>query len=183
MKKAWKTIDLEGGGLQHVNQRLSRSMKRHAPAYAWWLLFPLGAHRYYLNAYASGLIYPGLSALALLGGFTLHSIWALPPLLVTIGFGLYDLFWIDRRIVSLNKQIRMRICLGTAGTAAPAGYRGRYTDESGLDDYLREKDQERAGIQPVRPGGTAPPRHKAPSFAEQEAMLRALSKRGKDKQD
>lgn len=182
MKKAWKTIDLEGGGLQYVNQRLSHLMKRHAPAYAWWLLFPLGAHRYYLNAYTSALIYPGLSALALLGGFTLHSTWALLPLFAAVGFGLYDLFWIDRRIVSLNKQIRMRICLGT-GTAAPVGYRGRYTDESELNDYLREKDQERAGVQPVRTDGTEPPRRKVPSFTEQEAMLRALSKRGKDKQD
>lgn len=176
MKKAWEKIDLEGGGLQAVNQRLSRTMKRHSLAYALWLLFPLGLHRHYLAAHKSGLVFPALTLLALLGGTLLHSLWALSPLLAVALFALYDLIWIDRQIVIQNKRIRMQVYLGT-GAAAPAGYRGRYPEDTGLDAYIREKEQERAGVQPVKTAPSAGQGRKAPSFAEQEAMLRELSKR------
>ncbi len=181
MKKAWKTIDLEGGGLQTVNQRLSTALKRRSLAYAGWLLFPLGIHRHYLDAHGSALLYPVLTALCATAWFLLHSPWALLPGLAAAALALYDLFWIDRRLTRLNKAIRMRLYLG-AGAAAPAGYRGRYTEDGELDDYLREKEKERAGILPVEPdAGAERARRKVPSFAEQEAMLRELARQRRDK--
>lgn len=184
MKKAWKTIDLEGDGLQTVNQRLSTALKRRGLAYAGWLLFLLGIHRHYLDAHGSALLYPLLTALCGATWFLLHSPWALLPGLAIAALAVYDLFWIDRRLTRLNKAIRMHLYLG-AGAAAPAGYRGRYTEEGGdteLGDYLREKEKERAGILPVEPDtGAGRPRRKVPSFAEQEAMLRELARQRRDK--
>lgn len=180
MSKAWEKIDLEGAGLQAVNQQLVRRLKRRRSAYLLWLLFPLGAHRVYLESRPGSLVYAALTAFALVAWIApVDWRWALLPVTAALGFALYDLFWIDRRVVEINKQLRMAAYLG-GGAAPPAGYRGRYTDDdaarSGLDEYVREKEQERGGHQPVD-GRAAGPGKKAPSFAEQEAMLRELAKR------
>ena len=42
-------MDLAGGGLQSANLRLARLLKRRRIAYALLILFPLGAHRLYLE--------------------------------------------------------------------------------------------------------------------------------------
>lgn len=180
MAKAWEKIDLEGAGLQSVNQQLVHRLKRRARAYALWLLFPLGAHRLYLQSRPFAVLYTALTALTIILWMAAPDPrWGLLPLAAAGLLALYDLWWIDGRITALNKQLRMELYLG-AGAAAPPGYRGRYVDEpdeSPLEEYRREKEQERAGHQPV--SGTATPSRKAPSFSEQEAMLRDLAKRRK----
>ena len=180
MSQSWKKLDLEGAGLQHVNIVLARRLKKRPAAYGLWLLFPLGAHRFYLEERIGASVYGALSALALILWLTLHTRYALAPLLAALAFAVYDLLWIDRRLVALNKKIRMNLYL-RAGAAPPPGYRGRYTDDQAqdlIDDYIVVKESERPGVQPVRPdtpdhGG----KKRAPSFAEQEAMLRELAKK------
>ncbi|QKT04570.1 NINE protein [Ectothiorhodospiraceae bacterium 2226] len=183
MSKAWKDIDLAGGGLQALNARLTRQMKRRPTAYAWWALFPLGAHRFYLNEPRGGAAYLALLALTLVG-LLVAPVLALVPLALMVLFALYDLVWIDRRVVSFNKELRMAAFLG-GGAAPPKGYRGRYVDEAADEvpaDYVAEKERERAGVQPVKPQGHGN-KPRMPSFAEQEAMLRDLAKQRGTKRD
>jgi hypothetical protein len=60
----------------------------------------------------------------------------------------YDAWWIDRRVTALNKHIRREVFL--AGEAPPPGYAGRVI---------------------TAPGG------RPPSFAEQERLLRELTRK------
>lgn len=179
MSQSWKKLDLEGAGLQHINIVLQSRLKKRPAAYGLWILFPLGVHRIYLEERAGAMAYGVLTALTLLLWLALHTRYALAPLLAALSFAVYDLVWIERRLVALNKKIRMDIYL-RAGAAPPPGYRGRYTDDPGqdqLDDYLALKESEKAGVQPARLDA---PDHgekkRAPSFAEQETMLRELAK-------
>ncbi|MDE2090207.1 MAG: TM2 domain-containing protein, partial [Gammaproteobacteria bacterium] len=128
MNQSWKKHDLEGAGLQQVNIVLASRLKKRAAAYGLWLLFPLGAHRLYLEERIGASAYGALSALALILWLTLPTRYALAPLLAALAFAAYDLLWIDRRLVALNKTIRMNLYL-RAGAAPPPGYRGRYTDD------------------------------------------------------
>ncbi len=183
MPRAWDKLDLEGGGLQSMNQQLVQRMRRRGTAYALWLLFPLGAHRIYLQSRGASLLYAGLSACAVVLWLTVGNRWAMLPLAAELGLALYDLLWIDRRVPALNKALRMSLYLGT-GAAPPSGYRGRYPDagaaQAQFGDYLAEKEGERAGHQPVSGGEAArPPKRKAPSFAEQERLLRELAREKK----
>lgn len=76
-----------------------------------------------------------------------------------------------------------------SGSKPPRNYRGRYTDETDLEGYLQEKEQERAGHQPVDFESLAEfgQKQHIPSLNEQEAMLRELSRQrkgsGKDGDD
>lgn len=177
--RAWKKIDLEGAGLQALNLYLARRMKRRGTAYLLWLLFPLGAHRFYLEERLGAAAYLGATLLALLLWAILSTPLAIVPVLLALGFALYDLVWIDRRVTAFNKRIRMELYL-TTGAAPPAGYRGRYADvdDGYLDDYIRIKESEKAGVQPARPHAPVPPQQnrRVPSLAEQEAMLRELAR-------
>lgn len=104
MKRSWKRLDLEGGGLQAANLRLARTLRRRGVAYALWLAFPLGAHRWYLKEPWGALAYCGLSAAAAF----------LPALAAAAAaFALFDLWWIDRRVTALNKRLRMQAFLGS----------------------------------------------------------------------
>lgn len=174
--RAWKKIDLEGAGLQALNLYLARRMKRRGTAYLLWLLFPLGAHRFYLEERLGAAAYLGATLLALLLWAILSTPFAVVPLLLALGFALHDLVWIDRRVTAFNKRIRMELYL-TTGAVPPAGYRGKYVDDGYLDDYIRIKESEKAGVQPARPHAPVPLQNRhVPSLAEQEAMLRELAK-------
>lgn len=184
MSEAWKQLNLEGGGLQSMNARLTQQMRRHRVAYPLCLLFPLGLHRYYLHEPIGGSVFLALSLLAIALALGPGPTWALWPLGLQLALLTYDLFWIDRRIVAYNKALRKRHFL-RPGTTPPAHYKGRYTDDTDLDDYLREKESERAGHQPIETGDDNPDdsttRH-TPSFSEQEAMLRELARARRPKQ-
>lgn len=174
MSEAWKHLDLEGEGLQSANLRLVRLMKKRSRAYALLALFPLGLHRAYLEDVRGAWIYRALSVATLLAGWLGQGWAALAIAGLGAGFALYDIRWIEDRVAALNKALRMAIYKSKRTAAAPKGFRGRYTDDD-LDDYLKVKEQERGGH--VLPGKDPAlnSRSRAPSFAEQEAMLKALA--------
>ncbi len=178
MSKAWTQLNLDGGGLQSMNARLTQQMKRPRIAYLLCLGFPLGLHRFYLDEPVGGWGFVVLSLVALVLSVAVGPTWALAPGILQLAWWVFDLFWIDRRVVTYNKALRKRHFL-RPGVSPPEHYKGRYTDETDLDDYLREKESERAGHPPVTPEADdrhqAPDRH-VPSFSEQEAMLRELSR-------
>lgn len=185
MSEAWKNIDLEGSGLQTVNMRLARLLKKRPLAYGLLLLFPLGLHRDYL---ASHRVAWGFRTATLIAAILAWygQLWPSVGLLVALmAAALVDIGWIDSRVAQINKKLRVEVMKST-GTAAPPGYRGRYTDDAPaaaehLAEYIRVKEQERGGHRPIsgdgaEKAGSGEPRRRAPSFAEQEAMLRELYK-------
>lgn len=149
MSDTWRGLDLGGGGLQAANIRLAQALKRRSRAYGLLAAFPLGLHRAYLDdrrgAWAYRLSTLG-AALAALADWRAAAAIAL----VVVGAAVYDIAWIDRRVVALNKAIRKQVYL-SQGEGPPPGYRGR------------EGDEDAAG-------------QRAPSFAEQERLLRELSR-------
>lgn len=174
MSEAWKQLDLEGEGLQSANLRLVRLMKKRPKAYALLVLFPLGLHRAYLEDQRGAWMYRTLG-LSILFAWWLSQGWiALMLAALIAGFALYDIRWIEDRVAALNKALRMTVYKSKRTDAAPKNFRGRYSDDD-LDDYLKVKEQERGGH--VLPGKDAAlnSRSRAPSFAEQEAMLKALA--------
>jgi hypothetical protein len=179
MKKAWKQLNLGGEGLQTLNAEYTRHMRRVPPAYAAMLLFPLGAHRWYLREPYGALGYLALTLAAIAGALTLGMAGFALPAVAELLFAAFDLFWIERRVLALNKSLRMRQFL-RPGTTPPENYRGRYPDD-GLDEYMRLKERERAGHQPAadEKQNTGTSHARAPSFNEQEALLRELTRSDK----
>lgn len=186
MGKAWQQLNLGGGGLQAVNALLAAQMRSRTRAYLAWLLFPLGLHRFYLGERRGGVVFLLLSLATALTAWLAPAWWWLAPASALLGFALHDLVWIDRRVTSCNKVLRMQLFL-RKGRTPPRDYRGRYTDDADaptvtqhLADYQALKERERAGHGPREAvTGAAPTsvRTRQPSFHEQEAMLRELAKR------
>ncbi len=155
---AWKKHDLGGGGLQQANLRLARALRRRGVAYLLLLLFPAGAHRFYLRQPLGGALFIGLTGGVLLA---LHAgnpdiAWTLFG--IQLGFALFDLVRMERRLTGLNKALRMKAYL-RAAPGAPRDFRGHYTDGP---------DEARAAV-----GRTA-------SFAEQERQLAELARKKRD---
>ncbi|MHB8428073.1 MAG: TM2 domain-containing protein [Acidiferrobacterales bacterium] len=174
MKQTWKKLDLEGGGLQSANLRLVQRLKQRNIAYGLWFLFPLGGHRVYLDDHPCALAYTGLTAVAIMLTLSVGILWALVPAAFAAAWAMYDLRWIDRRVTQLNKQIRLAEYL-RSDNQPPAGFRGHYTDDAGTPAT--------AGMEGPRHDGdsagataTAQGRKRIPSFAEQERLLRELTK-------
>ncbi len=183
MSEAWKKLDLEGAGLQRLNMTLAQEMKRRPMAYGLLVLFPLGLHRFYLAERRGGFAYLGLSLLGLVLALTLGPVWLLAGLVPALLFAAFDLVWIDRRVTAYNKALRMQHFL-KPGARPPQGFRGRYTDDdTGLDEYVRIKESERAGHQPVGKEAGETGRKHIPSFNEQEAMLRELTRTNKGRKN
>ena len=187
MSKAWQKLNLEGGGLQAVNAILANEMRSRTRAYAAWVLFPLGLHRFYLAEPRGGAAFLVLSVLTAGAAWLAPAWWWLLPSALLAALAAHDLFWIDRRVVAYNKQLRMQLFL-RKGKKPPTDYRGRYTDEQDaesitrdLADYQALKENERAGHVPApREGsGSLDPtkRRRQPSFNEQEILLRELAKK------
>lgn len=126
MTEAWKRHDLHGEGLQQANLELARALRKRRTAYWLLLAFPVGAHRAYLYEPVGAWGYRAVSvaALALLA---LKPIWAFVPAGLLAAWLAFDVFWIERRLTSVNKQLRMRAYLRPSAGPAP-GYRGRYHD-------------------------------------------------------
>jgi hypothetical protein len=151
VSEAWRGLDLGGGGLQAANIRLAQALKRRPRAYARLAAFPLGLHRAYLDDPRGAWLYRGASVVAL-AAFAIDWRVALPIVCLIAAAVVHDFFWIERRIVALNKTIRVAVYLSQS-PGAPHGFKGQYTDD---DASLR-----------------AP---RIPSFAEQEKLLRELAK-------
>ena len=190
MSKAWTQIDLEGAGLQEISLHFAQQMKRREKARALLLAFPLGLHRDYLDHPAGAWLYRIVFAAALASYFLWHRacIGGALLLLLTLA-ALYDLRWIEDRVASLNKTLRLETFRARTSTAPP-GFRGRMggdaedtVTEAGLDDWLAIKERERGGH--VRPGTDAAfnSESRAPSIARQEALLRELARRNRSGQD
>jgi TM2 domain-containing membrane protein YozV len=125
MAKQWQGMDLKGGGLQQV-QLLYKARQRTLPrAYAAWILFAIGGHRFYLHEPRGGAAYLLASLIAL----TAHLaagwpwLWAVPA-----AAAVADLFWIPGRVLRRNKQIRMEVMTQSASPGAPAGMAGGGSD-------------------------------------------------------
>jgi len=182
VRKAWQAIDLAGGGLQSVNVRLRRAMRKRTIAYGLWLLFPVGAHRFYLRSPAGGLVYLVLSIGSLAAALAVGGPYAWPGAALLSALALFDLWWIDGAVTRVNKALRMSMLM-RRDVRPPAGYRGRYTDDGPPDvlaEYVRLKERERAGHPSVegRPAANdAAEDAPARSFAEQEALLKQLARR------
>lgn len=156
MTAKWRELDLQGGGLQAANLRLARALRRRNVAWSLLLVFPLGAHRWYLGERRSAMLFPLLAAVAIacaLAGWTAAALGTLLPLGILL---VHDVLTLERRLADANKRLRMAHYLGQ-GAAAPPGYRGRFGAETEPAD------------------STAPQR--VPSFAEQEALLREIARR------
>ena len=179
MSDAWKSLNLEGDGLQSMNLKLVQKIKKRKQAYVLLAIFPTGLHRDYLDNPFGGWLYR-IAGCAFLIAAGLGYRWpALTLAVLLTGFAIYDIRWIDDTVASINKALRIQAYKSKSGGSAPPNFRGRYMDE-GLDDYLQLKEQERGGH--VAPG-TDPAlnnRSRAPSFAQQEAMLKALAKSKSD---
>ena len=117
MTDAWKRLDLDGGGLQAANLRLARALRKRRTAYLLWVGFPFGAHRWYLREPIGATAYC-MRTLALFAAW----LAGLPAL----GFALFDLWWIDRRVTRLNKLLRMRAYLRPGAGGPPPGYTRRF---------------------------------------------------------
>lgn len=152
MDPSWKQKNLAGGGLQSANIRLARLLKRRRTAYALLLLFPLGAHRVYLEDRRGALLYclgSVAAAVSLISGAALVSS-ALAALLA--GAALLDIRWIENAVVRINKRLRIEVYMSQTD-GAPAGYQGRFVDDpNSAAEAAREA--------------------RAPSFSEQERRLR-----------
>lgn len=180
MSEAWKKIDLEGSGLQAANMKLAKLLKRRGLAYSLLALFPLGLHRDYLASSAGAWTYRAGSVLAV-AALLIGLPWLAAALAIALSaFAVYDIRWIDNRIAALNKKARVEV-LKTTATPPPVGYKGRYTDATPndpdhLEDYVKIKEQERGGHTPFDKTAPSGQPKRAPSFAEQEAMLREMFK-------
>ncbi len=144
MGAAWRKLDLAGGGLQEANRELARALRSRRIAYLLWFFFPLGAHRFYLAEPLGGLVY--LAASATLVAFHAFgwTLAGLAPAVVLVSLAGFDLWWVDRRVTSLNKRLRMQAYLRPV-PGAPQGFKGRLTDAGDAPNSrpLSFSDQER----------------------------------------
>lgn len=127
MGKPWQVMDLKGGGLQQVQLAYRAAVRTMAGAYARWILFPLGWHRFYLRDSRGGLLYVAAS-LAAAGAQILAGwpwLWLLPGLAAVA-----DLFWIPGRLVRVNKDIRLETMMSGARPGAPRGFQGHYSEQN-----------------------------------------------------
>jgi TM2 domain-containing membrane protein YozV len=184
MPKAWEKLDLQGAGVQSLQIRLQKLQKKPLRSYLYWCLFPVGAHRFYLEqswAWAFPLVSAGVIVLAFLG-----LTWAAIGLAVVLcAVALWDLSRISRWISANNKELRKASWFAQQTPAAPSNYQGRVDTgaqpaqwQRELQDYTQAKESERAG----HPAANAPaqkgfgPGQRRLSFAEQERLLAAMTK-------
>jgi len=127
VSEAWRGLDLRGGGLQAANIRLAQALKRRSRAYGLLAAFPLGLHRAYLDDSRGAWAYRVATVLAVLA-LILDWRLAVPIGALVAAALVHDLFWIERRLVALNKAIRVKVYL-SQGPGAPKHFKGQYTDD------------------------------------------------------
>ncbi|WP_414039907.1 TM2 domain-containing protein [Acidithiobacillus sp. M4-SHS-6] len=187
MPKAWEKLDLQGAGVQSLQIRLQKLQKKPLWAYLYWCLFPLGAHRFYLEeswAWAFPLVTAAIVALAVFGLF-----WeAIVLAVLLLGIALWDLSRISPWIGTYNKELRKATWFARQTPAAPANYQGRAdTGEASaqwqreLQNYTAIKESERAGHPAAQHQPSFAPGQRRMSFAEQERLLREIAGGAKDK--
>lgn len=154
MNPKWRALDLEGGGLQAMNLRLARLLRRRRTAWLLLPLFPTGAHRWYMHEAVAAIAYPALTLCAA-AGWAAGLPWLLFTALAALALLLItDIASLENRIAAFNRRLRMTTYLSPGG-GAPAGFRGRTGDDH-------------------------PVSARVPGFAEQERLLRALAEKSAD---
>jgi len=174
MSEFWKNQDLNGNGLQTINQQYSRLKRNNKTAYILAIFYPLGTHQFYLKAPKRGLVFLALSIAAgisyglspLISGLLLL---AQLPLLVV------DIITTDKQVIAFNKKLKINLSLQT-NTAPPEGFRGRYHDDNPIDDYLSIKENEITAFE-TQKSATKKPR--VFSFDEQEKRLKEMMTKNK----
>ncbi|MHB0887461.1 TM2 domain-containing protein [Acidithiobacillus sp.] len=195
MPKAWEKLDLQGAGVQSLQIRLRKLQKKTLWGYLFWLLFPFGAHRFYLErpwAWA----YPLGTALTITLALSGMPWAALLPGALLLFAGATDLSRIRDWQSAYNKELRKAAWFSKQAPAAPAHYGGRENDGPSADQewqkeiqqYTRSKEAERAGhpaagIPAGKESESKGPKNKgfttgkrALSFAEQERLLAEMAK-------
>jgi len=173
MSDYWKYQDLQGDGLQTINQQYSRLKLDAGRAYLYCLLFPIGAHQFYLRQSNRVLLYIFLSTSALTCYFLIPLVmWLL--VLIEIVILVFDIKNIETLVANHNKQLKMNLSL-QSDAAPPQDYKGRYTEEEApIDDYLEIKNKEITAFEkkkdPVK-------KSRVYSFSEQEKMLKQMKKK------
>ena len=184
MPKAWEKLDLQGAGVQSLQIRLQKLQKKSLRSYLYWCLFPVGAHRFYLEqpwAWAFTLASAGVIMLAFLG-----LIWGAIGLAVVLcAVALRDLSRVSLWISVNNKELRKASWFAQQTPAAPPNHQGRVNTgeqlaqwQRELQDYTQAKEGERVG----HPATNAPtqkgfaPGQRRLSFAEQELLLAEMAK-------
>ncbi|MBU2831150.1 TM2 domain-containing protein [Acidithiobacillus ferriphilus] len=184
MPKAWEKLDLQGAGVQSLQIRLQKLQKKSLRSYLYWCLFPVGAHRFYLEqpwAWAFPLASAGVIMLAFLG-----LIWGAIGLAVVLcAVALRDLSRVSLWISVNNKELRKASWFAQQTPAAPPNHQGRVNTgeqlaqwQRELQDYTQAKEGERVGhlaTNAPTQKGFAPGQRRL-SFAEQERLLAAMTK-------
>jgi hypothetical protein len=162
MSRAWKALNLEGGGLQQANLRLARLLRKRSLACALLAAFPLGLHRDYLHDRRGAWLFRLATAAAIAAAVAGASI---PGGLIALGIvvaAAIDLYGIDEKVAAVNRRLRMEIYMSQT-EGAPRGFRGHYTDDPRTDSEARGDD-------------VADDARRPPSFDEQERLLRQLAR-------
>jgi hypothetical protein len=174
MSDAWRKIDLGGGGLQSANLRLAALLRKRGTAGALLCLFPLGLHRDYLGDRRGAWTYRTATVFAAAALLLGQGLAALALFAVQAAFAVRDLLRLDGMVAAVNKRLRMQVYLGQTD-GAPAGFRGHYTDEPAASGHDPAEG-------PPLPAAPFQPGRRAPSFDEQEKLLRELAAgRNRDK--
>ncbi|HSH07006.1 MAG TPA: hypothetical protein VLA41_05035 [Burkholderiales bacterium] len=121
MREAWKRIDLEGGGLQAANRRLTATLRSRRSAYLLWPGCAVGAHRFYLHSPRGGVAWCVASLLLYRFGTDAGVAAGCTLLLLALA----ELWWIDRRVTRLNTALRMEAVLGAGAGANHARRKAR----------------------------------------------------------
>jgi hypothetical protein len=135
MKRKWQDLDLQGGGLQALNRRLAATLLKRRTAWLLAIPLPLALYHWYLGRRFQGAAHlAACCAAAILAAQGMNTAAAIVIGIATAA-GLLDLALMEHRIITANKAKRLAAYLG-AGSAPPAGYRGRYTADvpDGPDD-------------------------------------------------
>ena len=174
MSEYWKNQNLEGNGLQTINQQYSRLKREARTAYFLCTLFPFGAHQFYLKAPGRGILFLGLSisSVIILMFSPVTSIILLVAELLILAI---DITKMDMKIVDFNKNLKMNLSLQT-NTAPPKDFQGRYQNETPIDDYVSIKNNEVTAFE-TKKNASEKGKSRVYSFAEQEALLKEMSKR------
>jgi len=182
MSQSWKKLDLGGDGLQTINLQFNRLQKKLSSAIIYWCFFPLGLHQIYLRQYRKATLYLLLSSITIAFLYFPLLDWRIAAGVLGV-LSLWDLVNLPNDVTHFNKALKIELYL-QKGKQMPADFRGRYTDDSedNLKNYMSEKEQERAGHQPVTNKQSRSKQH-IMSFAEQEALLKEMQTRKKKNQD
>ena len=172
MSEYWKHQNLEGNGLQTINQQYARLSRNTKIAYILCLFFPFGLHQFYLKSFVRASLFLSLSMVAV-GMYTTSPLISSIFLLTEIILLAVDVFQIDKRVIDFNKNLKMNLSL-QINSAAPKDFQGRYHDDSPIDDYLSLKNNEVTAFETKENKTT---KNRVYSFAEQEKLLKEMAKK------